>query len=159
MSFLRTRIGRELPRRPLWRDLLPIVFLALTILFATTRPFRAEAQSSESASQPAPTSAPASTPAPPSTPTPAPATPPGTMGTPEASPPAAPPTSPAPGGESSVPASKPADAPAEAPAGADDTNVEEPQGPRRAAPPKLSEEEAPEYRESADNNLTFPVDI
>ena len=153
MSFLRTRIGRERPRRPLWRDVLPIVFLALTILFATTRPFRAEAQSSEPASQPAPTSAPASTP------TPAPATPPGTMGTPEASPPAAPPTSPAPGGESSVPASKPADAPAEAPAGTDDTNVEEPQGPRRAAQPKLSEEEAPEYRESADNNITFPVDI
>ena len=43
MSFLRTRLGRERPRRPLWRDLLPIVFLALTILFATTRPFRAEA--------------------------------------------------------------------------------------------------------------------
>ncbi len=141
MSFLRTRIGRERPRRPLWRDVLPIVFLALTILFATTRPFRAEAQSSEPA------------------PAPAPATPPATTNAPEASPPAAPSTSPAPGGESSVPASKPADAPAEAPAGPDDTNVEEPQGPRRAAQPKLSEEEAPEYRESADNNVTFPVDI
>lgn len=30
---------------------------------------------------------------------------------------------------------------------------------RRAAPPKNSDEEAPEYRDSADNNISLPVDI
>lgn len=30
---------------------------------------------------------------------------------------------------------------------------------RRAAPPKTSEEEAPEYRDSADNNISLPIDI
>lgn len=30
---------------------------------------------------------------------------------------------------------------------------------RRAPPPKLSDEESPEYRDSADNNISLPVDI
>ncbi len=30
---------------------------------------------------------------------------------------------------------------------------------RRAPPPKPADEEAPEFRESADNNLSFPIDI
>ncbi|MFM7395867.1 MAG: hypothetical protein ACKO42_01955 [Gammaproteobacteria bacterium] len=30
---------------------------------------------------------------------------------------------------------------------------------RRAAPPKNSEEESPEFRDSADNNISLPVDI
>lgn len=132
MSFLRTRVGRERPRRPLWRDLLPVIFLLLTILFATTRPFRAEAQAPSSTPAPAPAPAPASSPAP---------------------------ASQAPTAPASAPESKPANAPADKPSNPDDTNVEEPGGPRRAAQPKLSSDEAPEYRESADNNVTFPVDI
>jgi hypothetical protein len=35
----------------------------------------------------------------------------------------------------------------------------EPDAPRRAATPKTSDEEAPEYRESADNNISLPIDI
>lgn len=146
MSFLRTRVGRERPRRPLWRDLLPVIFLLLTILFATTRPFRAEAQSQAPSSTPAP--APASSPAPASQ----------APGAPASAPPPA-------GGNGAAanrdaaPESKPANAPADKPSSPDDTNVEEPDGPRRAAQPKLSSDEAPEYRESADNNVTFPVDI
>ena len=43
---------------------------------------------------------------------------------------------------------------------ADDTNVEEAaEGPRRAAPVKPAEDDAPEFRESADNNISLPVDI
>ena len=43
---------------------------------------------------------------------------------------------------------------------AEDTNVDEAaEGPRRAAPAKPSDDEAPEFRESADNNITLPVDI
>jgi hypothetical protein len=30
---------------------------------------------------------------------------------------------------------------------------------RRAEPPKNSDEESPEYRDSADNNISLPVDI
>jgi hypothetical protein len=30
---------------------------------------------------------------------------------------------------------------------------------RRAAPPKTSDEESPEYRDSADNNISLPIDI
>jgi hypothetical protein len=30
---------------------------------------------------------------------------------------------------------------------------------RRAAPPAPSEQEAPEYRDSADNNISLPIDI
>lgn len=30
---------------------------------------------------------------------------------------------------------------------------------RRTPPPKLSDEESPEYRDSADNNISLPVDI
>lgn len=30
---------------------------------------------------------------------------------------------------------------------------------RRALPPKLSDEESPELRDSADNNISLPVDI
>jgi len=30
---------------------------------------------------------------------------------------------------------------------------------RRKAPPKNSDEESPEYRDSADNNISLPVDI
>jgi hypothetical protein len=53
----------------------------------------------------------------------------------------------------SVPKETPAapDDPADADAGAE--------GPRRAAPPKTSDEEAPEFRESADNNISLPIDI
>ena len=32
-------------------------------------------------------------------------------------------------------------------------------GPRRAPTPKASDEEAREYRDSADNNVSFPIDI
>ncbi|MFM8517150.1 MAG: hypothetical protein ACKODA_04605 [Nevskiaceae bacterium] len=30
---------------------------------------------------------------------------------------------------------------------------------RRAAPPKTSDDELPEYRDSADNNISLPIDI
>jgi hypothetical protein len=30
---------------------------------------------------------------------------------------------------------------------------------RRTLPPKTSDEEAPEYRDSADNNISLPIDI
>lgn len=30
---------------------------------------------------------------------------------------------------------------------------------RRAPPPRTADEEAPEFRESADNNISFPIDI
>ncbi|MBU6211600.1 MAG: hypothetical protein KJS73_05315 [Gammaproteobacteria bacterium] len=30
---------------------------------------------------------------------------------------------------------------------------------RRTPPPKISDEESPEYRDSADNNISLPVDI
>lgn len=30
---------------------------------------------------------------------------------------------------------------------------------RRAAPPKTSDEESPEFRDSADNNISLPIDI
>lgn len=30
---------------------------------------------------------------------------------------------------------------------------------RRAEPPKTSDEESPEYRDSADNNISLPIDI
>ena len=39
-----------------------------------------------------------------------------------------------------------------------ETNEAEPTE-RRAPPPKLSDEESLEYRDSADNNLSLPVDI
>ncbi|MCP5339935.1 MAG: hypothetical protein H7A16_07155 [Sinobacteraceae bacterium] len=63
-------------------------------------------------------------------------------------------------GSSPAAAPVPASAPAAVPAAQADSNVEEPaEGPRRAAPPKLSDDEAPEFRESADNNISLPVDI
>ena len=63
-------------------------------------------------------------------------------------------------GSSPAAAPVPASAPAAVPAAQADSNVEEPaDGPRRAAPPKLSDDEAPEFRESADNNISLPVDI
>lgn len=145
MSFFRTRVGRERPRRPLWRDLLPVIFLLLTILFATTRPFRAEAQSP---------AGPAATPAPATTPSSAPA-----PGSAPAAGNDATATRDAAANRDAAPESKPANAPADKPSNPDDTNVEASEGPRRAAQPKLSSDEAPEYRESADNNVTFPVDI
>ena len=40
---------------------------------------------------------------------------------------------------------------------ADTNEAEEVQ--RRAAPPAAREEEAPEYRDSADNNISLPIDI
>jgi len=39
-----------------------------------------------------------------------------------------------------------------------ETNEAEPTE-RRAPPPKLSDEESLEYRDSADNNISLPVDI
>jgi hypothetical protein len=39
-----------------------------------------------------------------------------------------------------------------------DTNEADPTE-RRAPPPKLSDEESLEYRDSADNNISLPVDI
>lgn len=39
-----------------------------------------------------------------------------------------------------------------------DTNEAE-EGQRRTPPPKLSDEESPEFRDSADNNISLPVDI
>ena len=39
-----------------------------------------------------------------------------------------------------------------------DTNEAE-TGPRRAPAPKLSSDESREFRESADNNASFPIDI
>lgn len=49
---------------------------------------------------------------------------------------------------------------APAPAGKDDGESNEAEtGPRRAPTPKTSDEEAREYRDSADNNVSFPIDI
>ena len=48
-------------------------------------------------------------------------------------------------------------APAAAPLPADSNEAEEVK--RRAAAPKSSDEEAPEFRDSADNNISLPVDI
>jgi len=68
-------------------------------------------------------------------------------------------------GKSAGPAPAAGDTPAtKAPAAndsaAEDTNVEEAaEGPRRAAPARPSDDEAPEFRESADNNISLPVDI
>jgi hypothetical protein len=39
-----------------------------------------------------------------------------------------------------------------------ETNEAEPTE-RRGPPPKTSDEELPEFRDSADNNISFPVDI
>ena len=39
-----------------------------------------------------------------------------------------------------------------------ETNEAEPTE-RRAPQPKISDEESPEYRDSADNNISLPVDI
>ncbi len=73
-----------------------------------------------------------------------------------------------PGGAPATPGSPPADGTppatqdpaAKNESSADDTNLEEEaDGPRRAAPARPSDEEAPEFRESADNNISLPVDI
>lgn len=49
---------------------------------------------------------------------------------------------------------------APAPVSKDDAESNEAEtGPRRAPAPKASDEEAREYRDSADNNVSFPVDI
>jgi len=45
----------------------------------------------------------------------------------------------------------------QAPATPDTNEVEEVE--RRTPAPKLSDEESPEYRDSADNNISLPVDI
>jgi hypothetical protein len=55
-----------------------------------------------------------------------------------------------------TPESVPKDAPP--PASSEPADAQ-PEAPRRAAPPKSSDEEAPEFRESADNNISLPVDI
>ena len=91
-------------------------------------------------------------------PVPAPGPSPG--GTPESTPAPAPGPAPTPG--SPADARPPPATRDPAAAGADDadTNVEEEaEGGRRAARPKTSDEEAPEFRESADNNISLPVDI
>ncbi|MFO1425984.1 MAG: hypothetical protein U1F11_03225 [Steroidobacteraceae bacterium] len=74
---------------------------------------------------------------------------------PAATPPASPPTGGVPAGTPATPASVPKDA--APPAG--ETAEPDVEGPRRAATPKTADEEAPEYRESADNNISLPVDI
>jgi hypothetical protein len=56
----------------------------------------------------------------------------------------------------------PPEAPATAPpaaGGATDESNEAEDVTRRAPAPKASEDEAPEFRESADNNISFPIDI
>lgn len=50
-----------------------------------------------------------------------------------------------------------ATAPESPPAAAESNEAEEVT--RRAPPPTLAEEESPEFRESADNNISFPIDI
>jgi hypothetical protein len=76
---------------------------------------------------------------------------------PGTTPPAAPAPAGAPPAEGGVRGPQGADASG---ADGDDTNEELPaEGPRRAAPPKASDEEAPEFRESADNNISLPIDI
>ena len=48
--------------------------------------------------------------------------------------------------------------PAQEPSTVSDSNeAEEVQ--RRRAPPKIAEDEAPEFRDSADNNISLPIDI
>lgn len=48
-------------------------------------------------------------------------------------------------------------APRESSTANDSNEAEEVQ--RRAVPPKTSDQEAPEFRDSADNNIRFPIDI
>jgi hypothetical protein len=50
------------------------------------------------------------------------------------------------------------DAAPAAPAVPADTNEAE-EVTRRTAPPKTSDDELPEYRDSADNNISLPIDI
>ncbi len=56
-------------------------------------------------------------------------------------------------------AGAPESVPKEAPPVPGDPADADAEGPRRAAPPKTSDEEAPEFRESADNNISLPIDI
>jgi hypothetical protein len=146
-----TGTGRFRQRPPVWSALLMGAF-AVGVLAATDGVLRLLAE-------PAPASAPAATPGgaspggAPSTTAPPPGDPAPAGATPA-------PTVPA-GGAAPAPASTPAP-----PAGAandsagDETNVDEAaEGPRRAAPARPSDDEAPEFRESADNNISLPVDI
>jgi hypothetical protein len=80
---------------------------------------------------------------------------------PAASPPSATtPPAPTAGAGDAPPAAEPVTPGAANDPAAEDTNVDEPaEGPRRSAPAKPSDEEPPEFRESADNNISLPVDI
>jgi hypothetical protein len=138
-----TGVGKLRQRPPAWIALLTGAF-AVGVFAATDGVLRLLAE-------PAPASAPPSTSAPPSAP--AGASPEGGTST----------TSQPPGGPAAAGATPAPPSPA---AGAvndsadEDTNVDEAaEGPRRATPAKPSEDEAPEYRESADNNISLPVDI
>jgi hypothetical protein len=64
----------------------------------------------------------------------------------------------APAASAPAPSGQPASVPKEATKG-DDPATAEPDAPQRAATPRLSSEDAPEFRESADNNISLPVDI
>jgi len=146
-----TGVGRLRQRPPVWTALLTAVF-AVGVFAATDRVLRLLAD-------PAPATAPASAPGG--------ASPGGGGSTTTAQGPGDPgagatpaPTAPA-AGPSPAPGASAATAPGAANDSAgDDTNVDEAaEGPRRAAPAKPSDEEAPEFRESADNNISLPVDI
>ncbi len=157
-------VGRFRRRPPVWTALLTAVF-AVGVFAATDGVLRLLAD-------PAPATAPGAAPPgrPTATTTQAPGDAPASGATPAptapapGSPPAPGPT-PAPGGAGNAPPPGGAAAPATTDGTAnesagEDTNVEEaPEGPRRAAPARPSEDEAPEFRESADNNISLPVDI
>ena len=61
-------------------------------------------------------------------------------------------------GASQPEAPAPASAPAAPGGGAEESN-EADDVTRRAPAPRPAEDEAPEFRESADNNISFPIDI
>ncbi|MCU0759364.1 MAG: hypothetical protein MUF07_09270 [Steroidobacteraceae bacterium] len=142
--------GRRQPAQ--WRMIFVTGLFAATVYAATEGLLRmaVDAPPATSPGREAPA------PAPPGEGGPAPGGPaPATGPTPAPAPAPAPGATPATAGERPSPAG-------ETPAAGDpgDTNEAEPaEGPRRAAPPKSSDEEAPEFRESADNNISLPIDI
>lgn len=148
-------------RAPQWRMIFAMGLFAATVYAATNGVLRLAVEAPRDARgevirapAPAPEPAPVPAPAPASSP---PATPATTPAPAPASAPSegagAPPTAAAPGPATRDPAARDATSP-------EDTNEDESAAAgRRGAPPKASEDEAPEYRESADNNISLPVDI
>lgn len=155
------RAARRRPRPPQWRMIFMVGLFAATVYAATEGLLRlaVDAPPVVDAQEPLRIDAAA-------TPGPAPGTTPGPAsgkGSAQAPAPA-----PAPGAERGAESAPPAAEPAATPPtrdpaakdGGEDSNVEEQaEGGRRAAAPRASDEDAPEYRESADNNISLPVDI